>query len=92
MIVDTQDVIRMFIGATPQVRNSRNIHIAKPNLPGSIKTRLLNYMVDGRRDFNIIGKNISGLAVLKPSQIMAGYFIKDFFGDIYSKKPAGNLI
>lgn len=46
MIVDTQDVIRMFIGSIPQVRNSRNIHIAKPNLPGSIKTRLLNYMVD----------------------------------------------
>ena len=92
MIVDTQDVIRMFIGAIPQVRNSRNIHIAKPNLPGSIKTRLLNYMVDGGRDFNITGKNIPGLSVLKPSQIMAGYFIKEFFGDMYSKKPAGNLI
>ena len=92
MFVDTQDIIRMFIGGLGQA-NKNQEHGVKQNLPVKLKTKLLPYMFPHAGAGSTLGaKHITDLGKFKPSEIMAGYFIKEFFGDMYSQKPSGNLI
>ena len=87
MFVDTQDVIKMFIGGIKKA-NKYEIHSDMPNISISIKSHLNNYTLAS----GILGGKNFNSSNLKPSNILAGYFIKDFFGEMFSQKPSGNLI
>ncbi len=80
---DTQDCIRMFTGGkrtTQRGNHNRNY----PGIPESVVKKLRKYVGEGETMKNY-------LFSYDPSQILAGYFIQDFFS-FYRKQPVGKIL
>lgn len=86
MYVDTQDLIRTFVGDVERTTQS-GIH-GPLDIDDSIKYKLEPYVFPIK---NLTNKFTSP-TFMTPQNSMAGYFIKDFFGDMFSVKPGGPLL
>ena len=89
MFSDTQDTIRMFIGDIER-SNLKTSHNETPNMSPKIKTRLEEFMLE--KIPGGIFARLQEWQTIKPSHVLAGYFIQDFFQDIFQEKPNGPLI
>ena len=94
---DTQDVIRMFTGGKRTTQNG--FHSTLKNIPEKFVKELKKYigpsesMKSGKHSTNPNNPKKFRRFSVNPSQLVAGYFITDFFkkNTNYSQKPIGKI-
>jgi hypothetical protein len=87
MYIDTQDMIRMFYGQNADRTTQDGPHVSF-GIDDSITSRLAKYIFPVKK---LDGKRINA-PFLTPENLIAGYFISDFFKGMFSEKPGGPLL